>query len=610
MRFRTTWYLLIGCLVLGVLCWHYIGHPSRVLEKQYEWAGAFHMEPDRIRSLRIEREDTVLEFIQENKVWRMVEPIRTRANAGEIDRLLTRLSSLEPGEVITEWDRRSAQLTLADYGLDRPQCTVSWNDGVRSHRWLIGRLAPVGEQLYVKEEESHDIIAVTARLLDWIPTHIAPLRDDVLIHGEPRLAHRLAVTRAGGFVQLMRDDDGLWRIQQPLAARADRLAVQRMLDQLFSARIKDYVADNVSDMTAYGLDPSATHVALWIDRQEEAAGFYLGAALENEPERIYARRTDGESVFAVSRELLDVATIRVNDLRDRDLIPWSSGDVHAMTLTRGTDTVTLERHHEQGWMLTYPYVAQAENSIVEGVIEAWMAASIERFYDHTPTNVVVDSVSLADTASIQFERRQSRVDASRRAIELSMVIPPATSQWVVVSNALDQAVYDVGRGAWDETKWSIADYRQREIFRIPAADIRRLELRRENDATHILIRNENGDLVPLDKKGVRTTTIISDVLAQLNPLRAARFVPEREAREDSFGLDDPMAVLTIGLSGEAGIGHAVMLGDVRSDGGVYARTRGHDHIFILSAETATLLLSDLYEAEEPAIIPEETDDDQ
>ena len=354
MRFKTTAYLLLLVLLVAGVLWRLAGQREVENQRRREAVRALEVNPERVTELLFERNGERIECRRVDGIWRVVYPVNARADEGEIGRTLALLEDLLRGEVITPRDRRESGVTLQDYGLERPRKRVAWRQNGAWVFLLIGREAALGEDLYVMQQQSADVMSVPSRLLSVWPESVVSLRDRILFHGDPRRAKRCEITRSDGFLQLRKSDDGTWTVQQPITALADGLAVRQWLDRLFEWRVDEFVAESVSDTAVYGLDDSATRITVWTEGVEEGQSVWLGLLTDAQGDTVYARREDGTSVFTVPADMLDAARIRLNALRERALLPMPAHEIVRVRVQRGDSYVVLGRDGEGGWTIEGP----------------------------------------------------------------------------------------------------------------------------------------------------------------------------------------------------------------------------------------------------------------
>ncbi len=600
MRVKTTILLLMAVLLAGGALWYLEGRDGLDERRRRETARLLRVHPDRIQRVILDIGDLRVDCRLTNGVWRINHPVKALADAGEMDRILTALSAVEKSEVIPPRDRRELGLTLRDFGLERPCARIEWEDDAARHVLLIGREAPVGDRVYVMKEGTDEIISVSSQFLAILPQSVLALRDRILFHGDPRRAYRLEIRRAGGFLQVVKAEDGTWRLQQPIVARADRGAVRQLIDRIFDWRIEDFVSDAISDATVYGLDEAATQVTVFTEGQETGQTVLLGSVRDQQPGSVYARRRDGQSVFSVMAETLSEARVRPNDLRDRALLSIKPQQIASVHIEQGDHALVLRRDTNNVWEIRQPRRWKADLERINALLDTWTGTRIAVFVDEPTTNLPALGFS-DDALRITFGVQPVRsampdadgMPAQSVSVGVARVVP--TQGYLLVRKESEPFLYEVPNAVQEVTSWNPLYYRHREVIRVDRNAVRRMRQTRDG-VEQVVTRNGADRFVPApDAQRSVSEVYLNAVLNTLTSLKVDEYVADDPADWSPYGLDEPRVVWSLDLTGEAGIRRVFMLGTQQADGRVYARTRGHDVVFLLDPERSALLMQRLYE---------------
>lgn len=589
MNVKTTWGLGLAVLLVGGLyLW--------IDLQQDEWLRAtemgepvFTLRPDHVQQIAFEKDGQRIEVGRVDGMWRIIAPVNTRADAGAMDQLLNTLAGLLRGETITEEERRSAGLTLADYGLTQPRARLEWTVPEGHHVAWVGRTSPLGDAVYMQRQGSSDVVAVPAALLEWWPQEMDALRDRVLFHGDARHVYRVEVRRPGGFLQVQRGEGGVWRIQQPLQARADAIAIRQWLDRIYEWRIQSFVADEVADATAYGLDESAIQLTLWIDGQESGQTILIAPSADDTAETTLARRREGVTVFSIPAEALGLERVQTSEWRDRTFMPIRRRDIGWMVMEDDQHRLRLERDPAGAWSITEPRKWPADPATMSAMLDTWHSTRVESFLEAPPARIATNVVFRLQVG------RPSPVNETN-AVTFSFVAPPDdASRWWVKRDA-DTEWLVIPRSAMDGIVTNPLAYRDRRVLSLDPSDVLRIR-RTDAWAEHVAQRNTvSGEWTLVSgPTGALRERLLADVIAALSQLDVASFKMEQPQDWSAYGLNPPELVWALGLVAEAGLGRVVWVGKQREDGSRYARTLGEETLFILPTSVARLL-------EEPLVI--------
>ena len=224
MKGRTTVILLLAVLALAAFIRFYERDTQTTSERTAGVRRLVRVEPDRTAEIRLRTGDFEVRCRRDGADWTMTMPVATRADSGEIERILWQLHDLPCRDVITAREQRQYGRQLADYGLENPRARITLKDDAGRRVLLVGRETPLGETVYVMQKDRGEIMVTDAAILDLAPKSEVPLRDRRLFRGDAYEATRVEVRGPSGFLQVARSAGGDWRLQQPIAPAPTRPA--------------------------------------------------------------------------------------------------------------------------------------------------------------------------------------------------------------------------------------------------------------------------------------------------------------------------------------------------------------------------------------------------
>lgn len=563
--------LLAGAFILLQEYWRVASQPRRILRTHL-----FDIDPASLVSLRFESTNAVVECEKKNGIW------MTGAEGGGLGRadlvLLSRsvggLNALEKGAVITPENMKARGLDIAEYGFAKPQARIAVTDNRGTRSWLVGRATPLGNMLYAKPSESDSVYTVPDSLLDFIPTQPNQFRDRSLFFGNVPGVRRIEIRGPGGFIQILREPPAGWRIQQPVAGAADNKAVEEYLKKLYKLRVDHFVADNVSDFVAYGLQGDARQISLGgIDGTSRL--LVVGDSIPDTPGFVYARRGDDASVFALSTNVLALLDVKVDALRDVRVLQLPVSAVSSVSIRRGSDQLVLERAPSGAWSVVRPVEWKADASAVARLLKLWDMAMVVRFTDDLPA-VEPDWV-------LEFGSREM---GKTNRIEVLPDFGRKDGLFVVRNG--ESTLCQINLPQIPDSILDPLQYKDRRVWNIGRGEIDRLVLKRRGQPDLVAERTGPGFASPAAQK----------LAGRLAALSAREYVAYNPPSLAPYGLDDPALSLQVGLSGTNSLGRILLLGREGADG-FYAMVKGRDVVFLLDKPLVESLPSSLERAEPP-----------
>ena len=598
---RTTIILLL--VALGFGSWLFFVDRKGETTKQREEAArkALRIEQTRITGFTFTAgTNLTVTCAKQNDKWRLTAPVAARADAGAVDRLLAGLADMKRGEVITEQDRTQRNAKLADYGLEAPHCSIALDLGGHKQTVLFGRSAPVGDAIYLKDADRGEVVATDASVTNNFPTNAVALRDRALLTGSAFDVKRLDLRGGGRLIQLAKNEKGDWQMQQPLAARADRAAVQGVLDAAFEWKVADFTADGVADFTPYGLDENAVKVTINAGDKANEQVLLVGKQAGTNAAQVFACTPPEKSVYTVSTDALAKINIKINDLRDRRLFTLSSYDIAEVRVQQGEKKLELKKDANGDWSITQPRPVKADGMRIQDFVTQLTGLKIEDFLDQSAANP--GSLGLAAPAwRVTLLKTGTAVATTNAAAK---TVPGEDAQTLLVSGQTrpnsriavriehEATPYEISAAAMTNLTVDPLIFRSRDILQLSSGDVLKLTLVR-GGATQMVERAAvtNDFVVVAPVKGPADQEQISTILNTYCFLRAQRLVATDEKDLGKFGLAQPELALTLGLKGDASQSKTVLIG-ATTEGGRFAMVRGQDLVFVLDASAAMMLTKD------------------
>lgn len=571
MKLRLTAILAFIALILALLAtfWE---RDDQTAHTRYDRARrAFRFDPARIHRLILYMDEQTIECQLIHEQWRLTRPIAARADAIAIERILGGLQELARSEIILPPSRSPDP--YRPYGLDPPRARIELvENGYTNHIW-IGRRTPLGNGVYVRHAEQAAIARSQADLLALLPATPDAVRERTLFAGAPSAIQRFEIRTPAGYVQLARGPDGLWRFFQPFTARADSVALGAIIETVLAGRIVQFVQDGVTDLASYGLDSqSAITVVLDAEDGNGTQMLALGDPLPNHPALIYARLQGESSIYAVSQNLRAALSIRPEDLRDRNLPGVMPASVRRLSVEDNGSRLEFARDTGGQWVMTAPWQAPADANMVESFLRAWAGV---RLSAHAPAP---DAPEPALTRSVLIET------ADDPGVILRLQAGPHPEQDHQMLVALDDDPTILAATPADILDLSLDPqlYRSLDILSVARDDILEIHLAAPALDLRFTRDRDSGDWSP-------PAPWLERLLSQLDPLQAQSIQIRNE--RPAMGLGKPHLALTLRLKGSSGLGVTLLVGNETKAGGPrWAKLRGRDLIFTLSANTLTNLL--------------------
>jgi Domain of unknown function (DUF4340) len=319
---------VVAALVLAALG-AYIYWFERAPKEDGEGEALFNVQKDAIDRIELRargKEPVVVE--KKDASWFLTAPVAAKADASEVDLLLQNLSTLRFDRVVA----KASTAALPDFGLDSPPLGVRFHTRDGKDRSLdFGKDAPTESHQYARRDGADEILVLRSHLSLNFDKSGWDLREKAVFPGaqgsesEPR---RIQISRPSGTLLLV-NEGGLWRVTEPLRARADRYRVSSLVSRMRSAKMRDVVSetpDATPPGTGTGLEEPERRI-----RIEPPEGSDSNESLElsigsKKGDDFYAKTPSRPQVFLVASDLVEELDRPVSEYESMKLFEFSTFD--------------------------------------------------------------------------------------------------------------------------------------------------------------------------------------------------------------------------------------------------------------------------------------------
>jgi hypothetical protein len=236
------------------------------------------LERDKIDKLEIATPQRTLQFTKADGEWSLAAPVKARGDFTTIDGLVSRLNTLQMKSIVTEDPAR-----LAEYGVDKPQATVTIGSGSSQAVLIIGKTGEEGV-VYAKDQSRPAVITIEKSMLDDLTKDPAEYRQKDLFDARAFNSSRIDIVRGADTFAFEKtrsknkdgQDEEKWKQVAPTARDVDQTKVENLVSAVTGARATGFV-----DSTAKtGLDKPELTVSIKFDggKREEKASFARSGA--------------------------------------------------------------------------------------------------------------------------------------------------------------------------------------------------------------------------------------------------------------------------------------------------------------------------------------------
>ena len=592
MRLKSTWILLLLVLGLGAFIILVEQDWDSTAERKILAKRAFRIQPEKITFLRFENKGMRIDCRFDGQDWILDYPSGARIKAGVVFSVLTAMSKIEKGTLFTPEELELSNRSLHDFGLDEPRARITYGTELAQRTLLIGKDAPLGDVLYVKDMGQPHVMTVDANLLTLIPSSWADMRVRDVFTIAPEDVQRVEIRQKGAFVVFEKRHGDSWSISQPRVNTAEASAVNGLLEKLSALRVEAFLDRSAEPVEWSG---ESDYVRLQGTGERDGQTVYFNG-IDKASGKVRARVDGDELDILLPTELPKLLSINIDQFSLPTLYPEQEMNPTNIVWRLGEDALMLS--HSGQWQLDQPALWPTHVKRVENLIERIKGLEAKRFLTGAEVSAI-ESTNLSAVAQLDLAFAEgSGVEQKEQAWHLEFYRVPAFKDEVVFhvpSGRLWGLLKNQGELSWP---YDPLYYRSPVALSVDDAVVVRLA-QRTNGVETVVLRDE--ETATWTNSGVSVDPApIQSMLKQLVNLRVIRWVEYLPTDLEPYGLHQPRLQLALGYSGTDSIGNTLLIGGEDEKGNCYGKLLGKDVIFLLSkAETEALLAPIMVAAKAP-----------
>ncbi len=541
MRWKTT--AALGVLFVGLAAFFYVYEvrqgPARekaATEKDRLWKG---LESKDIEEVVITRGAEVLHLRKSGDGWVLAAPVTAKAEARPVDDLLLSLATLR-----VEREIEASPTNPADFALAPPAAEIAFKAKGQEYRIRLGGKNPTGIWVYAQEGAKAAVILVPDSLLQDAQKSAADFRDRSVIAFERKdvKAFEVQPARSGPSLKAERKGTDDWQMTTPVTGPADREQIGALLEQLKSAKIKEFVADPRTAPGSYGLD-QPLKLVLWLGEEKErvAKTLRFGSPVPDK-KAVYAQREGDSTIFLVDEALAKAVPTTATALRAKTVFAYDRDKLERLELESPKGKVGLAL--EGGaWRITAPAPLKAD--------ERAMGDILQKARDLRATEFVADDARRL--AQFGLDRPQVKLtvwekDAKEPKALLLAPVKDKTLAYatVVGGDPAGGVVVTVEGTILEALSRSAQDLQDRSLFAtFNVQDVTRVQIQQESLSLVLERKGEEDWQLVAPRKGKARGAEVSDLLWSLRNLRWQDLVAEAGWEPARYGLERPSATITL-----------------------------------------------------------------
>lgn len=361
-----------------------------------------------------------------------------------------------------------------------------------------------------------------------------------------------------------------WQMVKPLNVKADKAGIGRILSRLeflqTERRLKGE-KDKKLNLKDFGLDKPRMETTFEVE--DKSFTLLLGGNC-SVGRNMYVMRTDKEEVLVVRRSLSDALDKSVEDLRDRQVIEVDKYKATKLLIERDGKGLECKKEGER-WRITNPILARGARDEIEKILDKLDDLKVVEFISEDPGEIDRFGLSSPEVSVTVWEEDVSR----------SLIFAKAEEDRVYAKRKAFDSIYSVEKGIIETLNREANDLRDRKVVRFDTDKVKRIEV---SYADEIILEKEEDDWKIVKPREIEADNAeVDDFLRELGDLEIEEFVEEECKRLDRYGLEKPLATVTLTLEdGEEK--QKILLGKTKGSDYCYLKREEEKPVFAVSVD--------------------------
>jgi hypothetical protein len=285
--------------------------------------------------------------------WRMVYPLQARANNTRIEESLQALQNIAIRQFVSD----DPKADLGSFGLQPPELELKLSQGTNPVARLQFGRNPTNDThlVYARRPNLNAIVTVPKDLLAPWYAPVNDFRDPFLVTWAAPVA--VIDVKSEDNFSLQQQTNETWRVL-PQNLPADKGLVKDLLSALSRLQVAEFTSDvaTAQDLPAYGLAAPVRQYILRSPTTNTPAGPTNAVVVEvdfgtNAADKVYARRTDENFIYAVKFAAFQQLPAVSWEMRDRRIWDFSTNDIVGATFQQEGRKRQVVRNGPNDWSI-------------------------------------------------------------------------------------------------------------------------------------------------------------------------------------------------------------------------------------------------------------------
>lgn len=359
------------------------------------------------------------------------------------------------------------------------------------------------------------------------------------------LVMQIATTNFTGKIVLAKEKEKWW-MREPLAVRASGSEANRITSGLESLDRQDAITpqqlkEKGVKLADYGLDKPQVEFTFLHKNQPTTIKVGKAAPVGSS---VYVQVSGNPDILVVDKSLLTDLDKKVDDLRERAIVEFSTFQATRLEVTQGKKTTEMVKAAKPGaadkvWQLAQPIKARADQSKVDGLASKLSDLKAETFVTEKPADLKTYDL---DQPQLEVTLYTSEQEGAM-TVQFGGALKDDAAKVYCKRKGVD-SIYAVKSDILKDFTLQVNDLRDKKLADFASDDAREIAIGFANQT--IRLAKDNDDWKLTEPETVKAdNSEVGDLLSHLTGLEVKEFVADVVTDPAKYGLDRPYYTITV-----------------------------------------------------------------
>jgi len=316
--------------------------------------------------------------IKDSNDWKITQPVATDGDKSSIDAIANMFSWMKIERTIS-----SDPSEYDVYGLnpERGKIIVAHND--QADTVYLGDKSPTGSFVFARKSGSPDVFLTSTTLKSNIEKTLFDLREKKALSFEKVNVRSFTLKCRNGEFSVVKSG-GDWKVTNKGEFDADKAEIDKILNRLNSEKAKEFVDENPSNLSRYGLSRPIARIDLMLGQNSARKSLLIG---RESGASYYAKDDSKKPVFLVDSSFVSLLNPDLYTLRKKDLADFKNSEINKFELEFSGQNIVCNKDTSGTWMINQPEPRKAKSWEIASITRKASQLEVVKFVDDNPSSL-------------------------------------------------------------------------------------------------------------------------------------------------------------------------------------------------------------------------------